>query len=138
MNFLDCNVNACIKTQIKHQVFKIDKNFYFILPVKPTGLDLDIGEAVKENTEKSVQCKAYSANPASSVGMEFFINGKNQRDILPEIIETPGSDNGIIKTLVFMFESDRNQNGRSVRCRLLWDGTYIQKYTEGTLNITCE
>ena len=99
---------------------------------------MEIGEAVKENTEQSVECKAKSANPASSVGMELFIDGTNQRHINPEVSTTPGSDNGVVKTFVFRFTTNRNQNAKIVKCRLLWDGTFIHIKRDDYLNITCE
>ena len=37
---------------------------------------MDIGNAVKENVEKSVECESSSSNPASLVEMEFFIMGQ--------------------------------------------------------------
>ena len=85
-----------------------------------------------------MECKAKSANPASSVGMELFIDGINQRHINPEVSTTPGSDNGVVKSFVFKFPTDRSQNKKIVKCRLLWDGTFIYIKREDYLNITCE
>ena len=99
---------------------------------------MEIGDAVKENTEQSVECKAKSANPASSVDMEFFVDGTKQRQTKPKISEITGSDNGLIKTFVFRFAADRSHNEKIVKCHLLWDGTYIQIKKDGYLNITCK
>ena len=96
------------------------------------------GEAVKENTVKVVQCKAYSANSASSVGMELLIDGVNQTEFEPDVTHTHGAHNGMVKTFVFRFTTDRSQNGKMVTCRLLWDGTYSGLKKEDYLNITCE
>ena len=99
---------------------------------------MEIEEAVKENIEQLVICKAKSANPGSSVGMELFVDGTKQRQIKPEITEITGSNNGIIKSYVFRFIADRNKNKKIVRCRLLWDGGFIKIKKDGYLNITCE
>ena len=98
---------------------------------------MEIGEAVEENTEQSVVCKANSANPTSSVGMELFIEENNQRQIKPELIQLHGSDNGMIKAFVFRFTTNRSQNEKIIKCRLLWERTFI-KIKEDYLNITCE
>ena len=99
---------------------------------------MNIGEAVKENTKKSVQCKANSSNPASLVSMGLFIDGKKAKYNITQEIETPGSDNGMVKTFVFMFSTNRSQNHKVVKCRLQWDGKYIKMETKAYLNITCE
>ena len=99
---------------------------------------MEIGEPVKENTEQSVVCKANSSNPTSSVGMELFIDMTNQRQIKPELTELPGLDNGMVKAFVFRFATNRSQNQKIIKCRLLWDGTFIQIKREDYLNITCE
>ena len=99
---------------------------------------MEIGEAVEENTEHSVVCKANSSNPTSSVGMELFIDGTNQNQIKPELKELPGSHNGMIKAFVFRFTTNRSQNEKIIKCRLLWDGIFIKIKKEGYLNITCE
>ena len=101
-------------------------------------MDLEIGEAVKENTLQSVQCKANSANPASSVGMVLVIDGVNQTEIEPDVTETHGSDNGMVKAFEFRFTTDRCQNGKMVECHLLWNGRFMQINKEQPLNITCE
>ena len=107
------------------------------MPVKPNGLDIDIGEPVRENTKMSVECKANSANPASSVGMELFIDGAKQNNIASQVSETDGFNHGKVKTFVFKFTTDRNQNGKEVKCQLLWVQNNF-KETKDTLNITCE
>ena len=123
-----------------HDTLALFRNYKssFFISVKPTGLDLEIGEAVKENTLQSVECKVNSANPASSVGMVLVIDGVNQTEIEPDVTETHGSDNGMVKTFVFMFTTERSQNEKMVECRLLWDGTFIEIKKEQSLNITCE
>ena len=95
---------------------------------------MHIEKAVKENTETLVECEVSSSNPASL--MEFYIGGIKQK--YSKQIQTPGSDNGINKTFVFVFTTDRSQNGKKARCRLQWNGTYIKNETEFILNITCE
>ena len=99
---------------------------------------MNIGNAVKENKITSMKCKANSANPSSLVGMEFFIDSTRQSNIIPEATEIPGSDNGMVKTFVFTFKTDRNHNGMIARCHLLWDGDYTNEKREVYLNITCE
>ena len=96
-----------------------------------------IGSAVKEHTEKSVECRTSSSNPATLVNMEFFIDGTKQTDIKPKVTEAPGSNNGIVKTFVYRFTTNRSQNGNSVKCSLHWNRIYINK-TEVKLNITCK
>ena len=112
--------------------------FYFAIPVKPNGMDMEIREATRENREQLVECKANSANPSSSVGMELLIDGTNQKEIKPEVTETPGSDNGIVKTFLFRFTTDRSQNEKAVECHLMWDGAFMKVKREDSLNITCE
>ena len=99
---------------------------------------MKIGNAVKENTNISVECEANSSNPASEVGMKFFINGSKESNITPQVTRNPGWYNGIVKTFVFTFTTDRNQNGMIPRCVLLWKKDSIYNITDGTLNITCE
>ena len=94
-------------------------------------------ESVKENTETSVECDANSANPASSVGMDLFIDGAKLNNIVPQVKERQGYDHGIVKTFVFKFTTDRSQNGKEVKCNLLWDQNSF-KERKVTLNITCE
>ena len=98
---------------------------------------MTIGNATQEKTNTSVKCQAYSANPASSVNMEFFINATNQSHITPDVTTVSGSNNGLMKIFVFTFTTDRKQNGMTARCHLLWDGKHINT-TEENLNITCE
>ena len=98
---------------------------------------MNTGNSVIENTNASVECRANNASPAGSVDMEFSINAK-QTNIIPEVTETPGSNNGMIKTFVFTFTADRKQNGMTARCHLLWDGKHINISGEENLNITCE
>ena len=99
---------------------------------------MEIRETVKENMEQLVECKANSANPSSSVGMELLIDGTNQKEIEPEVTETPGSDNGFVKAFVFRFTTHRSQNKKAVECRLMWDGAFTNVKKEDSLNITCE
>ena len=99
---------------------------------------MEIGEGVKENTEQSVKCTANSANPVSSVGMALFIDETNQSAIEAEVTNTPGSDNGMVKTFVFRFTTSRSQNKKIVKCCLLWNGEFIQIKKEDFVNITCE
>ena len=120
-----------------YAAFPISKFSVIIIPVKPIGLDIDIGEPVKENTQMSVECRADSANPVSSVGMQFLINGASQNNIDHQVTKTDGFDNGMVKTFVFKFTTDRSQNGRKAKCLLLWDKNPLQQ-REATLNITCE
>ena len=49
-----------------------------MLPVKPDELKMNVGDAVKENNMKSIECNVSSSNPASSVGMEFLIDRKKK------------------------------------------------------------
>ena len=88
----------------------------FVTTVKPNGLKMKIQNTVQENQSTSVECKSNSANPSSSVDMHFFIDSTRQNNIIPEVTETHSSDNGMVKTFVFTFTSDRNQNGMIVRC----------------------
>ena len=97
---------------------------------------MKIGNAIKENTNISVECEANSSNPHSSVGMDFFINATKQNKIARATIKA-GSYNGFVKTFVFTFTTDRNQNAMIARCALLWNGKTINM-TDGSLNITCE
>ena len=113
------------------------KGFFFVVPVSPDGLEVDIGNAVKENTEKSVKCKASSSNPASLVDMEFFIDEIKQTYKLPQVNKINGSNSGLVKTFAFTFTTDRSQNGKIAKCSLKWNGTYLTK-AEVNLNITCE
>ena len=108
------------------------------ISVRPNGLDMDIGDAVKENTSASVACTSNSANPHSSVDIDFFIGATKQSHIKPQVTTTPGTDNGIVKTFVFNFTTARNQHGETATCHLLWDGDYTNTTRENYLNITCE
>ena len=99
---------------------------------------MKIGDAVKENAEQSVICRAKSANPASLVGMELFVDGINQRKIKPEITEISGSNYGMVKAFLFRFTTDRSQNEKIIKCHLLWDGAFTHIKREDYLNITCE
>ena len=101
-------------------------------------MDMEIGDAVKENTEQSVKCKAKSANPASSVDMQLFVDGTNYRQITPNITEMPGLNNGMVKAFLFRFITDRSQNEKIIKCHLLWDGKFTQTKKNDYLNITCE
>ena len=85
-----------------------------------------------------MECTAYSSNPPSSVDMDFFINDTKQSNIISQVIESSGSDSGVVQTFVFTFTTDRNQNGMIVRCVLLWKGDPIHEKIKGALNITCE
>ena len=95
-------------------------------------------DAVMENTNTSVECKSNSANPHSSVDMEFFIDDIKISYIKPRVTTTHGTDNGIEKNFVFTFTTDKNQNGKTAKCHLLWDGDYINTTQGRYLNITCE
>ena len=110
----------------------------FVSPVEPHKLDIDIGDAVKENTVKLVKCKASSANPHSSVDMRFFIGGIEQIYTKHEEIPKPGSDNGTEKTFVYPLTTDRGQNGKMAKCRLQWNGIYTEMEAEARLIIRCE
>ena len=114
------------------------KKLSFILSVKPDELKMNIGDAVKENDMKSIECNASSSNPASSVGMEFLLDGKKQKYNKLQETETDGPHNGMVKTFVFMFITTRSQNGKVAQCRLLWDDKYINLEKETQLNITCK
>ena len=98
---------------------------------------MTIENAVKENTNTTVECQANSANPASYVDMEFFIGATKQSHIAPQINTTPGSDNGMLKTFAFTFATDRKQNGMVAKCHVLWDGNSINETIEDYLSITC-
>ena len=115
----------------------MQKIFFFVLPVSPNRLEIDIGNAVMEHTEKSVTCKASSSNPASLVDMEFFIDGMKQTHILPQVNQINGSNSGLDKIFDYTFTTDRSQNGKIAKCSLKWNGTYLTK-AEANLNITCE
>ena len=99
---------------------------------------MNTGNAAKETTNISVECHAKSANPASLVGMEFFIGTIKQGDTVAQITEAPGSYNGTAKTFVFTFTTNRNMTGMIAGCHLLWDGIYMNEKKENMLNITCE
>ena len=99
---------------------------------------MNIENAVKENTNTSVECQAHSANPASSIGIDFLIGTTKQSHIIPQVTSTPGSDNGIVKNFVFTFKTDRSQHGTAARCHLLWDGHTTDEKKEYYLNITCK
>ena len=118
--------------------FIIHKVFCFVIPVRPGGIYMDTKGAVTENTIQSVECSTSSANPVSSVGMELFIDEINQKGILAEVTETPSLYHAMAKSFVFNFTTDRSQNGKSVKCHLLWDGTYTRRNLKINLNITCE
>ena len=94
--------------------------------------------ALEVNTRKSVKCKAYSANPASSVAMIFFIDGSKPKDLQSDVTEIPSFDNGMAKMFVFWFTTYRSQNGKQAKCCLLWDGKSLGKEKATALNITCE
>ena len=98
---------------------------------------MDIGNTVKEHTEKTVKCKTNSSNPASLVDMEFFIDGTKQNHITPQVLEIPGLNNGIVKSFAFNFTTERSQHGKIAKCSPKWNGTYIET-TKAILNITCE
>ena len=98
---------------------------------------MDITDPVMENTNTSVVCNASSANPHSSVDMEFWIGGTPKSTIKSQATTTPGSDNGTVKTFVFAFTTARNQDGKIAKCHLLWDGDYLNTTKEDYLNITC-
>ena len=99
---------------------------------------MKIGNPVKENTIKSVECIASTTNLASSLGMEFYIDGSKK------IYDTPfertginGSHNGMVETFAFTFTTDRSMDGKIAKCSLHWKMTQIQA-AEDKLNITCE
>ena len=98
---------------------------------------MKIGKAVKENTEKSVECKANSSNPVRSVDMEFLIDEKKEGYNELQQIEKRGANNGMVKSFTFTFATNRSQNGKVAKCRLQWEGKQdIEK--EARLNITCK
>ena len=97
---------------------------------------MNIGKAVKEHNEKSVECKANSSNPPSVVDMAFLVVGINHTHSI-HITQTPGSDNGTVKTFLFTFKTDRSMNGKMAECTMKWNGTYFAKKSN-LLNITCE
>ena len=99
---------------------------------------MEIGDAVKENMNTSLECHTNSANPASSADIELFIDATKQSYIISLITTRPSSDYGMIKTFVFTFSTDRNQNGKIARCHLFWDGSYINETKGDYLNITCK
>ena len=99
---------------------------------------MNIGDAAKEHTKKSIECKVSSSNPASSVEMEFFIDGKKQKYDKRQETETEGSHNGIVRTYVFMFTTNRSQNGKAAECHLKWCGKYNKTNAVAYLNITCK
>ena len=111
---------------------------FFCLPVKPLELDINIGEAIKEGATKSVACKASSSNPSTSVGMELLIDGMKEVYSSLQEKHTRGPHKGMVKRFIFTFTTDRSQNGKLVKCHLLWDGKYIQVEKEAYLNITCK
>ena len=93
---------------------------------------------MKENTEITVECKANSSNPVRSVGMEFLIDGKQQRYNKHQETKTLGSNNGMVKSFAFTFTTNRSQNGKIAKCCLQWDGEYINMTEEAQLNIRCK
>ena len=97
---------------------------------------MNIGSAVKENTEKYVECKASSSNHPSAVDMAVLVVGINHIHSI-HITQTPGSDNGTVKTFVFTFKTDQSMNGKMAQCTMKWNGIYIAKKSN-LLNITCE
>ena len=99
---------------------------------------MNIGKAAKEGTNKSVECKVSSSNPSTSVGMEFLIDGKKQKYNKSQETKTPGSHNGMLKTFAFTFTTDRSQNDKVAKCRLMWEGTFSQMEKEANLTITCK
>ena len=93
---------------------------------------------MKENTEKSVECKTSSSNPVGSVGMEFLIDGKKQRYNKRQDIEKLDANYGMVKSFTFTFTTNRSQNGKAAKCRLLWEGKYVDIEKKENLNITCK
>ena len=93
---------------------------------------------MKEGTNKSVECKASSANPSSSVDMEFLIDEKKQQYNKRQETEIRGPHSGMHKTFVFIFTTTRSQNEKAAKCQLQWDGKYIKMDAEDILNITCK
>ena len=100
---------------------------------------MNIGNPVKENTKKSVECIASSTNLASSVDMKFYIDGIRKTDhIILQRTERNGSHNGTVHTFVFTFTSERSMNGKIAKCSLHWNGKHMQKDVEAKINITCK
>ena len=98
---------------------------------------MDVGNAVKEQTQKSVKCEAGGSNPDNLVDIEFFIGETELVNIKPEVTRKRDSDNGIVKTFTYTFTTDRSQNKKIAQCSLKWNGTFIAM-TDASLNITCE
>ena len=115
---------------------ELKMGLYFVIIVKPDALYMNIGKAVKENTEKSVECRVSSSNPASLVDIDLFIDGN--KHTYTTLKQADGSYNGKVKTFVFTFKTERHQNGKVAKCCLRWDGKYIQMEKKASLNITCK
>ena len=99
---------------------------------------MNVGDAVRENNMKSIECTASSSNPSSSVDMAFLIDGKKQKYNKLQEIVTVGPHNGMVKTFVFVFKTTRIHNGKVAKCWLLWDSKYIEMWKDAYLNITCK
>ena len=85
-----------------------------------------------------MECRVNSSNPASSVDVEFFIDGNKDTYTTLQEKQADGSYNGKVKTFVFTLTTDRRQNGKCAMCSLRWDGKDIQMNATDYLNITCK